>query len=99
MANGHGGKRPGAGRRPGSKNKSTEVLGGTPVHEVAAAYSPGALQVLAEIMEDRGAPAAARVTAANSILDRAHGKPVQGTYEVPADERPAPFDGWAIESV
>lgn len=36
-----------------------------------------ALNVLAEIMLDKDAPHAARVSAANAILDRGHGKPMQ----------------------
>jgi hypothetical protein len=35
------------------------------------------LLTLAEIMGDASQPAAARVSAANAILDRAHGKPTQ----------------------
>lgn len=98
MANGRGGKRPGAGRKPGSKNKPTVEMGQT-LTEMAASYTPAALQTLAEIMQDRGATATARVSAANSLLDRAHGKPHQGTYEVPPEDRPQPFDGWHVEGL
>lgn len=99
MANGHGGRRPGAGRKPGTRNKSTETIGGVPIFELASAHSRQAVETLAEIMKDQAAPAAARVSAANSILDRAHGKPVQATVEVQAESIPAPFTGWAIERV
>jgi hypothetical protein len=47
------------------------------VKELAQLYSVEAIQALYDIMTDDGKSAAARVTAANSILDRAFGKPVQ----------------------
>lgn len=67
-----GGKRPGAGRKPGSPNKATAT-----VKEAAQVYTDEALKVLATIMKDVKQPAAARVTAASAILDRGHGKPKQ----------------------
>jgi predicted ArsR family transcriptional regulator len=73
-----GGKRPGAGRPKGSVNKAT-----ADVKAAAQEYSDRALKVLAQIMEE-GDSAAARVAAANSILDRAHGKPRQ-SVELDAD--------------
>lgn len=96
MANGRGGKRPGAGRKPGSKNKPTQAMGKT-LTEMAAEYTPAALKTLAEIMQDSSATATARVSAANSLLDRAHGKPMQATVELKPEQVPQPFDGWAIE--
>jgi len=95
MANGRGGKRPGAGRKPGSKNKTTTEVG-LRLAEMAAEYTPQALQTLAEIMQDKDATATARVAAANSILDRAHGKPVPVAPDPGTIEPPAPFTGWAI---
>lgn len=67
-----GGKRPGAGRPKGSLNKAT-----ADVKVIAGEYSEEAVATLALIMRDAGAPAAARVSASNAILDRAHGKPTQ----------------------
>lgn len=67
----HGGARPGAGRKAGVPNKVTREIA-----EAAKEYSEAALAVLAEVMAS-GDSAAARVAAANSILDRAHGKPRQ----------------------
>lgn len=67
-----GGARSGAGRRKGTPNKAT-----ADVKEAASAYTAGAVAVLAEIMQSSGHPAAARVSAANALLDRAHGKPKQ----------------------
>jgi hypothetical protein len=67
----HGGARPGAGRQPGVPNKVKREIA-----EAAQEYSEAALRTLAEVMTN-GDSAAARVAAANSILDRAHGKPAQ----------------------
>lgn len=66
-----GGKREGAGRPKGAVNKAT-----ADIREAAQEYTDEALMVLAEVMRD-GDSAAARVAAANSILDRGHGKPRQ----------------------
>jgi hypothetical protein len=98
MASGRGGARSGAGRKPGSRNKLTKALK-VSLTDLAQTYTETALQTLAEIMKDKRANAAARVTAANSILDRGHGKPVQANVEIPHDKLPAPFDGWYIERV
>lgn len=67
-----GGKREGAGRPRGAANKAT-----ADIKEAASEYSQEALAILVSVARDGGAPAAARVSAANSILDRAHGKPKQ----------------------
>jgi hypothetical protein len=67
-----GGARPGAGRRKGTPNKAT-----ADVKEAASVFSADAVATLAEIMRDPEHPAAARVSAANALLDRAHGKPKQ----------------------
>jgi hypothetical protein len=67
-----GGKRPGAGRPKGSLNKAT-----ADVKQIAGVYSEKAIKTLAAIMDDEGAPAAARVAASNAILDRTYGKPTQ----------------------
>lgn len=66
-----GGKREGAGRPKGAVNKAT-----ADIREAAQEYSQEALDTLAKVMRD-GDSAAAKVAAANSILDRAHGKPKQ----------------------
>lgn len=71
-----GGKREGAGRKPGSLNKLTFEQKRT-LQEIAGEYTDEAIETLANIMRDDKAPHAARATAANSILDRAHGKPKQ----------------------
>jgi hypothetical protein len=98
MANGRGGKRPGAGRKPGSKNKTTTETGRT-LAEMAAEYTQDALNTLAEIMKNEQATATARVAAANSILDRAHGKPLAANVDFDPKDLPVPFTGWAIQRV
>lgn len=67
-----GGKREGAGRPKGALNKATAC-----VREAAQAFTTDALSVLAEIMREPEHPAAARVSAAQALLDRGHGKPTQ----------------------
>jgi len=71
-SNKRGGKRPGAGRPKGTPNKATSA-----VKEFAQEYTEVALMALVEIVKNKDAPHAARVSAANSILDRGHGKPTQ----------------------
>lgn len=60
--------------------------------EYASTYVTDAIDVHAEIMKDSEAPPAARVSAANAILDRAIGRAVQSV------ELSGP-DGGAIETV
>lgn len=67
-----GGKRPGAGRPKGVPNRSTSEL-----KAAAQRYTDDALKTLAEIMTDDDQPGPARVSAANAILDRGYGKPMQ----------------------
>lgn len=67
-----GGKRTGAGRPKGSPNRATSDL-----KQAAQAYTDEALKTLAKIMKDEKQPAPARVSAANAILDRGHGKAMQ----------------------
>lgn len=65
-----GGARPGAGRKKGTPNKATAS-----VRDAAREYTHKALLTLAEVMSDPEQPAPARVSAANSLLDRGYGKP------------------------
>lgn len=60
------------GRVAGTPNKATAG-----VKALAGSYTSAALETLASIMQDGTAPHSARVAAANSLLDRAHGKPRQ----------------------
>ncbi len=67
---GSGGARPGAGRKKGSPNKATRTL-----KELAREYTSEAVEALIEVV--RTETGAARVSAANAILDRGYGKPSQ----------------------
>lgn len=67
-----GGKREGAGRPPGARNKATALI-----REAAQRHGEVAIKVLVDIAKDTGAPPAARVAAANGLLDRGYGKPTQ----------------------
>ena len=84
MANKRGGARPGAGRPKGSLGAKR-----VPVIKLAQEHTELAFNVLIEIASDPSLSPAARVSAANSILDRGHGKPVQpqeyGATETLAD--------------
>lgn len=81
------------GRKPGVPNKV-----GADVREAAAQYSSEALTTLAEIMRSPEHPAAARVSAAEKILDRAHGKAPQAV-KLGGDEEAGPIQQvirWAM---
>lgn len=80
-----GGPRPGAGRKAGSPNKATATL-----KELARQYTSEALEALVAVVRE-GESEAARVSAANAILDRGYGKPSQ---VLAGDE-----DGGAIKTV
>jgi len=49
----------------------------TDIRSLARGHTEGALATLASIMHSEEAPPAARVAAANSLLDRGWGKPAQ----------------------
>jgi hypothetical protein len=66
-----GGRRPGAGRRKGSRNKAT-----ADVMAAAQVYTTEALETLARIMRS-GESEAAIVAAADKLLDRGHGRAPQ----------------------
>jgi hypothetical protein len=57
---------------PGGRPKAVEE-----VQELARELTTEAISILREIMRNTKAPPAARVSAANAILDRGHGKPPQ----------------------
>lgn len=67
-----GGARPGAGRPKGASNKAN-----ADVKSAAQSFTTDAISTLAEIMRSPEHPAAARVSAANALLDRGYGKPRQ----------------------
>lgn len=67
-----GGKRQGAGRKPGKVGQAKRQL-----MDMAKDHAEAALKTLADIAEDNEAPHSARVSAATAILDRAYGRPPQ----------------------
>ena len=71
--NSNRGSKPGerrGGRKKGTPNKATIAI-----KDAARVYTEQALLTLAEVMADEDQPAAARVSAANALLDRGYGKP------------------------
>jgi hypothetical protein len=79
---GHGGKREGAGRPSGATNKATDEL-----RSLAREHTPDALATLASIMKASESDAA-RVSAANSLLDRGYGKPAQALVGGDEEDNP-----------
>jgi hypothetical protein len=77
-----GGKRPGAGRPQGSINRANREL-----RDIAQAYTVEAIETLAHIMRSAESDAT-RLSAANALLDRAHGRPTQ-TIDTPPPTDPA----------
>lgn len=59
----------------------------TDIRSLARSHTETALKTLAGIMEQPDAPPAARVAAANSLLDRGWGKPMQAI----SNDEDAPF--------
>jgi hypothetical protein len=76
-----GGARPGAGRKPGKVGQAKRDLAA-----MARTHAEAALKTLADIAL-QGESEAARVSAANAILDRGYGKPTQ---PISGDEDEAP---------
>jgi hypothetical protein len=91
MANGHGGRRVGAGRPPGSVNQST-IDAKARLSELARQHCGLALDVLARVAEN-GQSETARIAAACALLDRGFGKPREASISQYADPDDSPF-GW-----
>lgn len=83
---GKGGARPGAGRPKGAKDKATAVLKAT-LEELARGHTETALAVLVQVAQSSESDAA-RVAAANALLDRGYGKPRQGVEHSGLDGGP-----------
>lgn len=88
----HGGARPNAGRKPGAVKKAK-----LDIAEKAKAYGEDALATLADIMGDTNAPHSARVSAANHLLDRGFGKPMQAVEVGGKDGEKIAFTGFLID--
>jgi len=73
--------KPGVSGNPGGRPRKTRTIEArkivADVKAAARALTQDAIDTLASVMNDPKAPLAARVGAANAILDRAHGRPPQ----------------------
>lgn len=90
---GHGGKRKGAGRPVGARNKATAAQRAT-LSELARSYAALALETLAEVARSSESDAA-RVSAACALLDRAYGRP--GPASEPARDKNGSLSKWLAE--
>jgi hypothetical protein len=79
----YGGKREGAGRPAGVRNKVTKD-----VKDLAQEFGEEAIKALVEIVRDGEAPHAARVAAIREVLDRGYGKAKQGLEVTGAEGGP-----------
>lgn len=91
----HGGKREGAGRPSGARNKAT-VERKASLTELAQAHAESAIATLAEVMMDGEAPHSARIAASNALLDRGYGRPQQAVDHTSSDGSMAPITGFDI---
>lgn len=78
-----GGKREGAGRKPGSRSAATIEQQAT-ISDLAKEHAVSAINALAQIAT-AGESESARVSAANALLDRGFGKPVQSMEHTSPD--------------
>lgn len=62
------------GRKVGTPNRAT-----ADIKAVTGAYTSEAVGVLVDLMRNETTPPAVRLAAANSLLDRSHGKPAPVT--------------------
>ena len=86
-----GGRRPGAGRPAGSRNRAGVVLpGGRSLGELCRESTGEAVEAPRSVMGSDQAPASARVSAACALLDRGWGRPPQ---HVEVDVDPPGGDG------
>lgn len=74
---------PGQSGNPGGRPKALKE-----VEEAAREHTTDAIRTLASICKSRKAPEAARVAAANSLLDRAWGRPKQRSEQLGPDGQP-----------
>ncbi|MCL2658064.1 MAG: hypothetical protein FWD62_11745 [Betaproteobacteria bacterium] len=72
------------GKKTGGRKAGTANIATREIKALASPHGPGAVAVLADIMNDESAPPAARISAANALLDRGFGKPQQAV-EVTGD--------------
>jgi hypothetical protein len=77
----HGGKRAGAGRKFGVRNKLT-ANGNVALTVLAQAYTEEMLDILVSLARSSDVSPSARARAAEAVLDRGNGKPTQTTAMV-----------------
>lgn len=95
---GRGGRRAGAGRKPGSRSRLTIKLKAT-LSDTAKQYTAEAVQVLVDVMGDKKATASARASCALAILDRGHGRPAQQLEHTGKDGGPIETKDAAISDL
>lgn len=76
----HGGKREGAGRPAGVVAEAKRAIS-----DMAKEHGEAALLVLVNVANNEAEPASARVSAANSLLDRGYGRPAQTVDNTSSD--------------
>lgn len=89
-----GGKRAGAGRPKGAKDRLTREAGAT-LSELARQHTESALNALVYIAT-QGESETARVSAANALLDRGYGKAPQQLEHTGKDGKDLPVSAPAI---
>ena len=81
MANGHGGKRRGAGRPKGSKDKYKRIVAPEIRNSLIGCVTPEKAEELVHILfsiaNDESKPTADRIRATRELLDRGFGRPAQ----------------------
>lgn len=77
MANGHGGRRPGAGRKPTTETAIFREFKAAraDLRDAALGYADEAIQTIGDLL--RCDDSRVRLAAAKEILDRAYGRPTQ----------------------
>lgn len=78
----NGGKRPGAGRPPGARNKK-----GVALEQAIARSGMDALEYMATVMEDTSQPAQLRLDAAKAIAPYVHPRLSATEITTPAEEK------------
>ena len=77
--NRRGGKREGAGRPRGAKDRGTPLKH---IRELAQSHTEDGVLTIAKMMQDESNSAGVRFAAAKAILDRACGKPRKGRIDL-----------------
>ena len=92
-----GGKRPGAGRPKGRRDTAT-VGQLASLEELARTHTETALNALVAIAQS-GESEAARVAAANALLDRGYGRPKQALIHTGKDDGPVQIENVSAREI